>query len=406
MEFLKTQKRKFAIENFIKNLSIISDNQIISIEESSGRIVAKDKTASIDVPSLPRSTVDGYACISGLTSGASHNNPIPFEYGGEIIIGEKYKGEIDKNKVYYIPTGAIVPDGFDAVVMIENSERVNDTVYVEKSLYKGENIIYKGEDVKIGDVIANKGEILRSVDIGILASQGIREIPVHKKVKIAIIPTGKELRRSEDSMDDYSIYDINSYLLKSLFSEFKYFDAKIFEIVKDDEIVLRDMIKENYDDFDVFIVSGGSSKGMRDITVDVIEQFGTPGILTHGINMSPGKPTILSLCNNKIIFGAPGHPVSSYISARFVMIPILNYFAGKKEIFERATGRGIISVDIPSKHGMDDFVRVKVKDGIITPIFGQSGMISTLSDSDGIIIIGNEKEGLYKGEKAEYYEMI
>ncbi|NIA23780.1 MAG: molybdopterin molybdenumtransferase MoeA [Proteobacteria bacterium] len=322
------------------------------------------------------------------------------------MIGEEFKGEIDKDKVYYIPTGAPVPEGFDTVVMIENCERIGETIYVEKTVFKGENIIYRGEDVKRGNIIANKGEVLRSVDIGVLASQGIKELSVYEKVKIAIIPTGKELKRAGEKLDDYSVYDINSYMLKSLFAGFNYFNTKIFEIIKDDENALRKIIVENYNKYDVFVISGGSSKGMRDITVKVIEQFGTPGILTHGINMSPGKPTILSLCNDKIIFGVPGHPVSSYISARFVMMPILNYFAGRRDIFENTIGKGIVSIDIPSKHGMDDFVRVTIEDEILTPVFGQSGMVSTLSSSNGIIIIGDEKEGLYKGEELEYYGMI
>ncbi len=406
MEFLKTQSRNAAIEGYIKKLVSRIDFEEIPLKNSVGRIVSLDQIASFDIPGFSRSIVDGYICVSGMTSGAGPGNPIPFTYGGEIQMGESLKDTYDSDKVYYIPTGAPIPKGFDAVVMIENTEKVNNTIYIEKSVFKGENIIYKGEDLKAGDKITEKGRVLRSVDIGAIASQGIESVSVYKKVKIAIIPTGKELKRAGEDIDAKSVYDVNSFMLKSLLDKFKYFETEIFRIIKDDEDDLYGLIKDNYGKFDVFVISGGSSKGMRDITTRVIEKLGSPGILIHGIDMSPGKPTILSLCNNKIVFGAPGHPVSSYISVRFVMVPILNYFAGKTDIFEKPAGRGKLKADIPSKHGLDDFIRVIIEGEEIEPIFGKSGMVSTLSKSNGIIIAENEKEGLYKGEYVDYYGII
>ena len=341
-----------------------------------------------------------------MTSGASHNNPVPFEYGGEIKIGEKCNIEHNRNEVYYVPTGAAVPEGYDSVEMIEDCERTGDTVYFEKTLFEGENIIYRGEDIKCGEKIVNKGDVLRSVDIGIIASQGIERISVYKKVKIALIPTGKELRKPGRQLQSNAIYDINSFMLNALFDNPRYFETTSFDIIGDDENELRNLIKRNYEKFDVFLISGGSSKGMRDITVDVINGLGAPGIVTHGIDMSPGKPTILAVCNGKIIFGAPGHPVSSYISTRFVMVPILKWVAGNKRIFEEVRGTGAVTVDIPSKHGLEEFFRVEVKNGKLNPVYGQSGMISTLYRANGIIIVESEREGVYKGEEIEYFDVI
>ena len=407
MEFLKTGKRVFAIEDFICQYREFSynGNQKVKLSNAIGCIVYKDIKANMDVPGFTKSTVDGYACLSIQTTGANPNSPIPFQYGGELKIGEINGNNINKNKVYYIPTGALLPIEFDSVIMIEDIKKSGNTIYFEKTIFKGENVIFRGEDIKRGDLIVRKGSVMRSVDIGVCASQGIESIDIFKKLKVAIIPTGIELANPGESIKESQIFDINSYMLSALFGNYSYIESDVFDIIMDDEKELYKILKNNFDKYDLFIISGGSSKGMRDITINVIKKFGSPGVLTHGLDISPGKPTILSLCNKKPIFGSPGHPVSSYISTRFVILPIIKYIAGMDRIYENNLRIVEIGEDIPSKPGIEHYYTIKLSDGLAYPIYSQSGMISSLCKADGIIVVPYDKEGLYKGEFVEYYSV-
>ncbi len=407
MKFLKTGKRVFAINDFIDKYkgSSFNGNHKVKLSRAIGRIVYKDIKANIDVPGFTKSTVDGYTCLSMQTTGANPDSPIPFQYGGELKIGEVNKNNVDKNRVYYIPTGAFLPFEFDSVIMIEDIEKSGNTIYFEKTIFKGENVIFRGEDIKRGDLIVSKGSVLRSVDIGVCASQGIETIDIFKKVKVAIIPTGKELTSPGKTIGESQIFDINSYMIDSLFRNYSYMESDAFDIVMDDEKELYGILKDNFDKYGLFIISGGSSKGRWDITIDVIKKFGSPGILTHGLSISPGKPTILSLCNKKPIFGSPGHPVSSYISTRFVILPIIKYIAGANKIYESNLRTVEIGEDIPSKPGIEHYYSVKLSDGLAYPIYSKSVMISSLGKADGIIVVPYDKEGLYKGEYVEYYSV-
>lgn len=406
MEFFNVvsveEGRKILMDNFG---DFKFNTEIIDIEHSLNRILGEDIYSNIDVPEFNRSTVDGYGIKAEDSHGSNQSIPSIINILGDVKMGQEIQSSIKSGEAFYVPTGGMIPEGATGVIMIENTEKMDEnTLLLYKPISHGENIIYKGDDIKKGELALEKGQKISSEVIGVLAALGISEVPVYSKPKFYIISTGDEIISIEEELTIGKVRDINSYTLSALIGSIGG-DLVGKSIVKDDYELLLDEVKKAAHIADIVLISGGSSVGTKDYTYKVIDSFHGKGVLLHGLAIRPGKPTILGQANGKIIFGLPGHVVSSII----VFKVLIEYYIRERfktgEIIPRV--KAIINHNFPSNPGRETYQMVKLsqKDGIYyaTPTFGKSGMISLLSKSQGYIIIGAHEEGINKGEEREVY---
>lgn len=404
MEFFKVQSVDSVFEIMTKEIKAIEKIEEVPLEEALNRILAEDVIANEDVPDFSKSIVDGYAVHANDTHGANETLPSFLDYVGEIRIGDHVQLELQRGQTMYIPTGGMLPKGCDAVVMVEDTETIDNIVNIYRPVAKNENTIFKGEDAKVGDLLIPKGKRLRSQELGSLASLGITKVKVFKQLKIGYLSSGDEIvEYKEQTVPIGKVRDVNGVTIPALTKRWGY-DVQTSSIARDNFDDLYKKAKALFDECDAFIISGGSSVGTRDFTTEVIEALGDnkPGILVHGVSVKPGKPTIFSLSSGKPILGLPGHPASAMIIYQVFGKKMLSLLQGETVEEYRQMTQAVVSQNIPSIAGRTDYIRVKLKeeDGYYkaTPIIGKSGLVKTLVDSDGLLEIKENKEGVLKGE--------
>ena len=402
MEFLKSITAEKALE-IIESFPVITATETIDIEDALDRILTEDIISNEDIPPFSRSLVDGFAIKVKDTHGAKETAPSFLYLQGEIKIGEVAEITLENGHCIYISTGAMVPQGADGVVMQEYTRRMGDAVEVTKTAYKGENIIFAGEDIKKGNKVLGKGKRLSPFDLGILSALGVSRVPVFKTPVVGLISSGDEIVTIYQTPELGKIRDINRYTISNM-------------LKKEDSIVkFIGIVKDNIGDIteklvsarecNMILVSGGSSKGERDFITASIEKLGGE-IIFHGVNIKPGKPVIFAKLWGKPVFGLPGHPTSCImVMVRFVL-PLVRNLKGEYG-HEEKWGSGMLTNNIPSTYGIEEYVRVTVKytDGryYITPIFAKSSVISSLSDAAGYVVIPEGREGYEKGEEVEVH---
>ncbi len=382
----------------------LAEEEIEELLNSVGRIVSEDIFATIDLPEFNRSTVDGYAVISQEVMGASESIPSFLECISEVRMGEVVDFSLQKGKAVYVPTGGMIPEGADGMVMIEYVEKLDEqTILVYKPIAPLENMTLIGDDLKKGERVIRKGKKLTPYDIGLLVGLGITKVKVYKKPRFAVISTGDEIVDVDAAQKVGQIRDINGYALVALITQL---GGDVFQkvIVKDDFDKLQTALKASLEQVDIVLISGGSSVGTRDYTKDVIESVGGK-VLVHGISIKPGKPTIIGQVNEKIIFGLPGHPASALIVFnRFVKTYMQQILArNEKELSIVATLAG----NVHASPGKETYQMVQLILGEsgwrAIPFYGKSGMMTLLAKSSGYIRIRDDQEGLMKGEQVEAF---
>ena len=366
----------------------------LNISECLGRVLAQDIVSAENIPPFDRSTVDGYAVLSSDTFGAGESIPAMLSLTGEILVGEEARDAVSSGECIKISTGGMLPKGADSVVMVEHTEQMLDgTCLVYKAVSPYQNVTQKGDDVKIGQTVINKGVKLTSKHIGILCALGITEVECVKKIKVGIISSGDEIVPVGESVPLGKIRDINSHFLASLMKENGY-EAIEYGIVKDDFQELYDILQKATDECDAVLISGGSSAGAKDMTAAVIDKNGE--VFFHGIAVKPGKPTIFGKVNGKAVFGLPGHPAAAYLIAKTVVMNLLRFCSGQDN--KLLTVSAEITESISSNHGREEFVPVIFENGKAQPLFFKSGLVSLLSSADGFVVIPRNREGLFKDE--------
>jgi len=382
----------------------------IELISASKRVLAEDIIAKENIPGFNRATVDGYALKAGDTFGASDGLPAYLEVIGEIRMSEIPSLLVCSGQTARISTGGMLPEGADAVVMLEYTEQIDETmIEANRPVALWENVLRADEDIKKGEILLKKGQLLRPQDIGLLAALGWGTVLVYKKPGVAIISTGDEIVPVHSQPKPGQVRDINLYALGASVEEIGAI-PHYRDIIPDDELALEKELRKciESDEIDMVLISGGSSVGSRDYTLKVLNHLGSPGVLVHGLALKPGKPTIISLNNQKPIIGLPGHPVSTLIVFESIVKRILSDLKG--EILPLGLNRtveALLENNIASEGGREEFIRVilKKKDGKFwaVPVLGKSGMISTLAKADGYIVIGLNQEGLYQGDLVTVY---
>lgn len=382
----------------------------IELISASKRVLAEDIIAKENIPGFNRATVDGYALKAGDTFGASDGLPAYLEVIGEIRMSKIPSLLVRSGQTARISTGGMLPEGADAVVMLEYTEQIDETmIEANRPVALWENVLRADEDIKKGEILLKKGQLLRPQDIGLLAALGWGTVLVYKKPGVAIISTGDEIVPVHSQPKPGQVRDINLYALGASVEEIGAI-PHYRDIIPDDELALEKELQKciESDEIDMVLISGGSSIGSRDYTLRVLNHLGSPGVLVHGLALKPGKPTIISLNNQKPIIGLPGHPVSTLIVFESIVKKILSDLKG--EILPLGLNRtveALLENNIASEGGREEFIRVilKKKDGKFwaVPVLGKSGMISTLAKADGYIVIGLNQEGLYQGDLVTVY---
>ncbi|MGD2185227.1 MAG: molybdopterin molybdotransferase MoeA [Desulfobacterales bacterium] len=382
----------------------------IPLLETVGRILAEDIVADVDLPDFPRSIVDGYALQGASTFGASEGNPAYLTVTGSIAMGESPDLTIGPGEAVRIATGGMLPQGANSVVMIEHTESIDDaTIEVYRSIAPGQNIIAIGEDIKKKSCILMQGQKIRPQEAGLLAALGRQRVTVFQKPIIGIISTGDEILPINETPSLGKIRDINTYTLSGLIHETGA-QAISFGIVHDDFETLFEKCKDALEQCDMILISGGSSVGARDFTVDVLSTMEDAKILVHGISISPGKPTILAKVQNKAFWGMPGHVVSAMIVFSRVVRPFIKHFSGQTHEQEKELRlKAILTRNVASTQGRVDFIRVRLRQKedqlLADPVLGKSGLISTMVFADGLVEIDINTEGLDKGTVVEVIPM-
>jgi molybdopterin molybdotransferase len=321
-------------------------------------------------------------------------------------MGNKPDFAVGPGEAVQISTGGMLPTDADSVVMIEHTEAIDDTtIEVYRSVAPGQNMVAVGEDIKKGEVILRCGGKIRPQEAGMLAALGKQTITVYKRPLIGIISTGDEVVAVHESPGPGQIRDVNTYTLSGLIQEIGA-TAIPFGIVRDDYEALLAKSAQALAQCDIVLVSGGSSVGTRDFTIDVITALEHSEILFHGISISPGKPTILARVRNKAFWGLPGHVVSAMIVFSRIVKPFIEHVSGRADVHRkkiRLTAK--LSRNLASAQGRVDYIRIRLKqkEGVLwaEPILGKSGLISTMVKADGLIEIGMNTEGLDEGTQVE-----
>lgn len=377
------------------------DTEEITIQSSIDRVLAEDIYSPCMVPEFPRSTVDGYAVIAKDTMGASDSLPVFLDIVEEIEIGYPSTHVLKSGQCAYVPTGGMVPEGADAMVMVEYSELFDEIkVAIYSTVSSGSNIISIGEDRKEGQLMLKKGTLVRAQEVGTLASVGIETVKVYKMPTLTIISTGDELVGLKDQAKLGQIHDINTYAIESMATK-QGFKVKQTYVLKDEEELLQKAVSQAMEDSDIVVVSGGSSQGKKDITAKVLNELSQPGVFTHGIALKPGKPTILGVDDKSktILIGLPGHPAAALIVFQLIVVWLKETFEERPKNIQVLAKMETNVASAPGRLTCQ-LVKLIQSNGayIARPILGKSGLMSTLTESDGYIFIDQNHEGLNVGE--------
>lgn len=353
--------------------------------------------------------MDGYALRAKDTFGATDSLPAYLHLIGEVPMGDAPSFEIGAGQCAMIHTGGMLPGGADSVVMLEYTQTAQThEIEVFRSVADGENVIRIGEDVAKDQIVIPKGTLLRPAEIGGLMALGITSLRVAKLVKVGLISTGDEVIEPGQHPRPGQVRDINSYTLGALVEKNGGVAVR-YGIIGDQFEVLKETAAKALAECDVVIITAGSSASTRDMTADVIRRLGAPGVLVHGINTRPGKPTILGVCNGKAVIGLPGNPVSALVNGYLFVVPVVEKLLGTLPK-PKATVHAKLRVNLPSQAGREDWWPVRLlfpptevggEAYEADPIFGKSNLIFTLAAADGLLKIHPDATGLSAGETVE-----
>ena len=372
-----------------------------------GRILVEDILSPESLPAFPRSTVDGYAVHAADTYGASDSLPAYLSLAGEIPMGGAPGFALGTQQAALIHTGGMLPEGADAVVMVENTQAARvEEIEVQRAVARWENVLKTGEDVQVGEGVLPKGRHLRPADIGGLMALGILQVRVARPPRIAILSSGDEVVPPERTPGPGQVRDVNSAMLAAMVAQAGG-EPVVLGIFPDRAEALQSGLRQALQACDAVVITAGSSASARDLTSSVIQQAGQPGVLVHGVNLKPGKPTILGVCDGKPVIGLPGNPVSAFVVARLFLLPIIEHLSGGLEETIHPQVNAYLSVNLASQAGREDWMPV-----ILTqegnsfraePVFYKSNLIFSLSRAAGLLYIPADATGIEAGEQVKVY---
>ena len=376
------------------------ESEEIDCEDAYGRVLFNDVYSRMDFPPFDKALKDGFAILSEDSYGASEESPNTLEIIDFLEAGSITDKVVEKGKCVEISTGAAMPEGANAVVMVEYSEKFDDKVNLLTTATPSQDVAKKGSDIEEGNLILKKGDVLNPGKIGVLLSQGFKTIEVYKKPTVGVISSGNEITMQGEDLPFGKIYDVNGNMIKNDAVSCGA-DAKFLGVVRDNYDQVKEKIQESLKDVDILLCSGGTSAGLGDVIKHVLDELGEVHI--HGISVQPGKPTIVGVIDEKLVIGLPGNPVSALMIFNAFVAPPLTNLSGIKKDFEKKVVKGVMTRRIHSPLGRMQYQLVKVDGSDVHPIFKDSGAIFSLSTADGYVKVEKSVELLDEGEEVEVY---
>jgi molybdenum cofactor synthesis domain-containing protein len=368
----------------------------IPLLDAYNRVLKENVVSTLDIPPFNRSTVDGFAVKAEDTYGAEENQPAKLTVHGTVNIGEPPKTRLAKGEAAEIVTGAPLPEGADAVVMVEDTDREAAELRVYRAVTKDGNVMKRGKDIQKGETALKAGQVLGASEIGVLAALGLTTAKVFKVPLIAVLSTGGEVTEPGKRLLAGKIYDINAYSLSTAVRE-SGGKSVYLGVVPDDKALLRKALEHALASADMVLTSGGVSVGPHDLTPQIVDSLGEPGVLVSGIAVKPGKPTTIALIGKKPVFALPGHPTSALLIFHLFARPVIQLMSGKPAV-EAKTVKALAAKRMFQAKGRRTFVMVKLecaKSGrvVAEPVeTGASGAITTLAKADGFVEIPADQQ--------------
>jgi molybdopterin molybdotransferase len=426
----------------------------IDTTQALGRVTALPVEAPHPLPSFNRSAMDGYALHATDTFGASESLPAYLKVIGEVSMGAQPDIDLHPGEAVLIHTGGMLPASADAVIMLEYTQMVGrgdlhgrpgpgagtpfvppwpdrqdrrtpaarrcetaspapttTEIEISRAVAEGENVLRIGEDVRQGQVVIPAGMRIRPAEIGGLMALGMTQVAVAKRPRVGLISSGDEVVQPEQTPRPGQVRDVNSYTLSALVTRIGG-EPVLYGILPDDLETMKQVARRALSECDLVIITAGSSASARDITADAISFLGKPGVLVHGVNIRPGKPTILAVCDGKAVIGLPGNPVSALVIAGLFVVPVIERLLGLPLDRPRPSLFAKLTINVPSQAGREDWVAVKLLppspsrrgaggEVLAEPIFSKSNLIFSLVAADGIVRISPDATGLSAGEIVE-----
>jgi molybdopterin molybdotransferase len=381
--------------------------------EALGRVTAAEVIAPQALPAFPRSTMDGYAVRAEDTFGASESIPGYLLLAGEVPMGSAPAFALQPGQAAVIHTGGMLPQNAEAVIPLEQTQLARPgEIEILRAVAKGENVILVGEDVEKGQVVVSYGTRIRPAEVGGCMALGITQLQVAVKPRIGIISSGDEVVPPNIAPRPGQVRDVNSYTLSARVTEAGG-EPVLYGVVRDQLARMKESIAQALSECQAVVITAGSSASARDMTAEAIASLGTPGVLVHGVNVRPGKPTILAVCEGKAVIGLPGNPVSAMVIAGLFVLPVIKKLLGLRVERPTASCPARLRVNVASQAGREDWVAVKLipaSDGngegeawLADPIFAKSNLIFSLAAADGLICIPLDATGLEAGERVRVF---
>jgi molybdopterin molybdotransferase len=411
-EFFNVLPPDEAVALMRRHIAPIAESETIPVPSALGRVLAGSVTAVHALPQFRRSTMDGYAVRAKDTFGASESLPAFLQVIGEVPMGQAADVVLGVGQTAVVHTGGMIPETADAVVQIEHTQAISaaalDAFPYEIELFKavalGQNVLQIGEDVAEGAQILAAGHRLRPQDLGGLLALGITAVAVVRQPRVAILATGDEVVAPHVAVQPGQIRDINSYTVAGLVQQAGGIPV-LGGIIPDQFPLLQEAAQNYLAAADMLVMSAGSSVSVRDMTVQVIETLGQPGVLLHGVATRPGKPTIVGVAAGKPVLGLPGNPVSAMVQFGMFGGPALDALQGRTAVARQGLVWAKLAHNIASESGREDYIPARLEDGVdgltAVPVFGKSNLIYTLVNADGLIKIPLNKGGVLAGEWVE-----
>jgi molybdopterin molybdotransferase len=378
--------------------------EYVSLDRAWGRVPVQEIRARDALPGFDRSSVDGFAVRARDTFGASEAIPAYLRVVGAVRMGAAADGTVATETAIAVPTGGMLPDGADAVVMIEHTqEAMAGTIEVVRPVAPGDGIVRGDEDVKPGATIVECGRPLRPQDVAMLAACGIVEVAVHAAPGVAIIATGDEVVAPETAtLPPGHVRDALSVSIGALAREAGGVPRSA-SIIPDDRDALQLALGTAVSESDLVVVCAGSSVGARDETAAALAGLPHAEIWCHGLAVKPGKPTLLAHSGGLPIVGLPGNPRSALVVFRLIGMPLVRRVGGWTADPRPGTVHARLSRNLPSAAGRLDVVQVRLTGDVAEPIFGPSALLSVLTAADGYVIVPEDANGLADGEPVEVF---
>ncbi len=385
-------------ENLLKGFLPLA-SEAVPLSQVATRVLAEDLSAPHDWPLMDRSCMDGYAVNARDIFGSTETNPGYLECIATLSIEDVPTLSVLPGDCVRISTGGVLPKGTDAVVMVEHTQEMGTgTIEIRKSVVPGENVMQRGEDATKGQVVLRAGNVFRPQEIGLCAALGFEELTVVRQPRVGILSTGDELIEIGTTPQPGQVRDVNSYTITALVEQAGAVPTR-YGIIKDDLDSLHRALSHAIAENDVVLLSGGSSIGVRDLTVQTVESMKDAEILAHGVALSPGKPTILGRVGDKPVLGLPGQVTSALVVVHVFVLPLLRHLQGDTRAFDPAVR--------PVRKG-EDYIRIRLEERagkplLAHPVLGKSGLLRTIVVADGLAAIPAEAEGLYEKQEVDVW---